>query len=471
MQSYVERIMQSGRSQTCQVVNKFEGIYAQRFAALCIELSTTTGHFPVTTEQAYTLFDAELIWIDQQNGNALDNLRYRTFVLILRDLITVGWRVFYSSYGVEIAAPPSYRRSGLSREEQSQSKNSVRNALAAARDEQLDDPSTRRFVRAMEEPSPAHKHQHSIRKLLANGADLAARLGDIDNRPVDEQIAKLRETVRPYLVLVNGEERDPHTGIKYGDIWRYFRLTWAIPNIPAPGRKIFYLVRDAAQPYNPVMAIAALSNTALQVKDRDDYIGWTAESVMHRLRSALATNNSGQVESIITLMERHVEQGLADIDSSGMVAPSEMTEPTETVLRGLQSLTEGYVRERQLQLSFLNGTPETINEDVDDTLILEYEDPESIGAEHHAEVGTPQVSDAILGIDKKANRNTLKVRRQMILKKRSLALYQLLYARRVLRQLRAAANLSAAVTTALPRDEFRAALTYALFSNKRERAT
>jgi hypothetical protein len=77
----------------------------------------------------------------------------------------------------------------------------------------------------MEEPSPAHKHEHSIRKLLLNGADLAARLGEIGNLPVDEQITKLRDAVRPYLVLVNAEERDPHTGIKYGDIWRYFRLT------------------------------------------------------------------------------------------------------------------------------------------------------------------------------------------------------------------------------------------------------
>src|SRR6185436_9951398 len=101
------------------------------------------------------------------------------------------------------------------------------------------------------------------------------------------------------------------TGIKYGDIWRYFRLTWAIPNIPAPGRKIYYLVRDAAQPYHPVMAIAALSNTALQMKDRDDYIGWTAESVTHRLRRALIDGDNEQIESIITLMERHIEQGLA----------------------------------------------------------------------------------------------------------------------------------------------------------------
>jgi hypothetical protein len=363
--------------------------------------------------------------------------------------------------------PPSYRRGGLSREEQSQIKNSVRTALGAARDEQLEDPSTHRFVRSMEEPGPAHKHEHSIRKLLVNGADLAARLGEINKLPADEQVAKLREVVRPYLVLVHAEERDPHTGIKYGDIWRYFRLTWAIPNIPAPGRKIYYLVRDAAQPNHPVMAIAALSNTALQVKDRDDYIGWTAESVTHRLRKALIDNDSQHIESIITLMERHIEQGLADIDSSGMVAPDEIAMPTEAVLRGLHSLTEGYARERQLQLIFLNGTPETINED--DAPISEYENLDSIGAERPTEVGEPQVSDAILGIDKKANRNTLKVRRQMILKKRSLALYQLLYARRILLQLRAATSLSDAVKTALPRDEFRAALTYALFSNKRER--
>ncbi len=49
-------------------------------------------------EAIHTLVGEELVWVSQQKGNELDNLRYRAFVLLMRDLLDVSWRVFYFSF-------------------------------------------------------------------------------------------------------------------------------------------------------------------------------------------------------------------------------------------------------------------------------------------------------------------------------------------------------------------------------------
>lgn len=62
---------------------------------------------------------------------------------------------------------------------------------------------------------------------------------------------------------------------------------WVLPQINIPGRQMLYLVRDAAHPCHAVIGIAALSNCAMQMNDRDDLIGWTFDAFFERARAAV----------------------------------------------------------------------------------------------------------------------------------------------------------------------------------------
>ena len=130
----------------------------------------------------------------------------------------------------------------------------------------------------MERPR-ASSRQKPIRTLIADGAELQARLAVARQIPADNpaRTEALRSAINPYLQLVDADIRDEYTGLLLRDIWRYFRYTWSIPQTPIPGRKILYLVRDAAHEAHPVIGIAALSNCAVQLLPRDRAIGPTAK--------------------------------------------------------------------------------------------------------------------------------------------------------------------------------------------------
>jgi hypothetical protein len=85
---------------------------------------------------------------------------------------------------------------------------------------------------------------------------------------------------KPYLQFVEPGLRDAATGLLLTDIWRYFRYTWSSRYRRTPGRLMLYLVRDAAHPNHPVMGLAALSNTVLQLTPRDEWLGWTRSGLL-----------------------------------------------------------------------------------------------------------------------------------------------------------------------------------------------
>jgi len=475
--------MQNIPLQASRIVNKFEGAYAQRYTVLCAALGGYDHKQPTDRTTINALISEDLEWLHQQTGNELDVLRYRAFLLILRDLLTVSWQIHYSNDGIDIIAPYTDRHKGLSQEEQTQLKEGVRYELSAACREQLTEKATQNFIRSVEEPSATSKIKKSIKVLLADGQELADRFRDVNKLHPDEQITALQHVIRPYLVLVEGEKRDPFTGIKYGDIWRYFRLTWSIPYLSSPGRKLFYLVRDAAHPYHAIMAIASLSNSALQVRDRDNYIGWTAERIIRQLKQAIQENNFPLLKATMDLMEGHIERGLQDIDLTGLVNAEEIIHPDEALLRRLQADAEGFSRERHRQLQITASTTPYLNNNdlisISDTMhgVFPIEDT-SANQSNGAEIPRPdnhmqtklELSDDILDWDDNAKGKANESRRQLVFKKRTQILYQLLYARKEFQRIRESAqSLGKAIEKALSRNEFRAALTYATFSNKREK--
>lgn len=203
----------------------------------------------------------ELDALEAVENNDLEALRYRVSISVLADLIQQGWTL-------EVRDGELYLRLVAN---ETNDKSQVRSRLSSERKAQFQDESVIRFVEKMERIRPYRNEHISIRNLIGNADTLIQRIN-----------ARAEQIVLPYIQLVC-HERDEHTGYWLSDIWRYFRYTWAIPYKTMPGRNLFYLVRDASQPYHPIIGIFALGNSVLNLTVRDDEIGWTSEAITKQL--------------------------------------------------------------------------------------------------------------------------------------------------------------------------------------------
>lgn len=239
---------------------------------------------------------------DRADRETTVGLRVRAAVLLLRDLTLLGWqvRVDGTEPGVNIYVRPHAAGD-------SPSKEAVRRQLLCGREDQLGEEPTRRFIHTLERPS----RQSScvpITHLIADGRHLAEQLAPVARMPRAERGDALRELCRPYLQRVDGEQRDSQTGIRLMDIWRYFRHTWASRVRSMPGRNVFYLIRDAAQPYHPVIAITALGNSVMQLTVRDRWIGWTTEGLVKLIDERVCTD-----EEVLHALQGRLSADLAEL--------------------------------------------------------------------------------------------------------------------------------------------------------------
>jgi hypothetical protein len=61
---------------------------------------------------------------------------------------------------------------------------------------------------------------------------------------------------------------------KQKDIFRYCRLLSSVPYSEYVGRRMHFLIRDASLSGRPIIGIAALGSSLLQIRCRDEWIGW-----------------------------------------------------------------------------------------------------------------------------------------------------------------------------------------------------
>ncbi len=213
-------------------------------------------------------------------GDGVLTARMRVGALMLRDLAAMGWQL-------RADATWLYIRPGMA--DQEISKDAIRRQLEFGRDDQLREASTRRFIVALERPT-RFSNAMPVTELIADGRRLARQLEPAAALPRAERAALLAQVCQPYLQLVDPDVRDEHSGLRLMAIWRYFRHTWATRYRSTPGRNLFYMVRDAAQPNHPVMAITALGNSVMQLTCRDDALGWTREGIAALLARGAATD-------------------------------------------------------------------------------------------------------------------------------------------------------------------------------------
>lgn len=229
--------------------------------------------------QAYPHYRAQVIQ-NELNGiivddNNIEDQKYKSTLNILIDLVQQGWQleVHNGQLFLKMSAQDSV------------DKGYIRFRLSSERKAQFQDESVMCFVEKMEATKQYNNQQISIRNLIGSSDALIEKIQNGDE-PI----------VRPYIQLIS-HQKDVYTGYWLSDIWRYFRYTWAIPYKTMPGRNLFYLVRDAAQPFHPIVGIFALGNSVLNLTVRDDEIGWTVEAISKQLLRKKDVSHSAQIVS------------------------------------------------------------------------------------------------------------------------------------------------------------------------------
>lgn len=248
---------------------------------------------PKGEERAYWITNK----IPEQDYETLDNIKFRSLLLLLRDLFLQGWDLKIEEKTVSIHHPET--------PENMEKKQWFKEALFYERNKQLESNSFKKFILRMERPKKYKGEVVSIKSLTAPVNLLLSN--------IEEQKA---EAITPYLQIVqNSTDRDAHTGYRLLDIWRYFRLTWTLPHKPTPGRNIFVLVRDSAQEFHPIIGIAALGSSIVQITCRDNEIGWTIES----LRKRLPDLDEFTAKRVVNSLLHSVEKSILEIRSRDLI--------------------------------------------------------------------------------------------------------------------------------------------------------
>lgn len=232
--------------------------YQAKFTALVDKLESALPH-----NRNYFL-EEEIKRIEVESISKCSDvelLKYMASISLLKDLSLQGWQFKAESGKLHL----------FMNEENLDDKAHIRYRLSAERNAQFKTESIKKFIIKMEKPRLHNGEEVSIKNLIG------------DKEQLINNIQAKCKVCEPYIQLVT-QEKDEFTGIELSDIWRYFRYTWAIPYKTMPGRNLFYLVRDRAHRYHPVMGIFALGNSVLNLSVRDEDIGWTVEAIRSNMQ-------------------------------------------------------------------------------------------------------------------------------------------------------------------------------------------
>ncbi|MCS3757486.1 DUF4338 domain-containing protein [Salinibacter ruber] len=259
-----------------------------------------------------------------------DHLSTRLFFEVFEDLTRHGWQFDVQDDSALIAIPPD-ATTGSGRDRQ-EVKARIRKMLVEARNEQLREPNVRRFINKMERPRWHRGRQVSVQDLFADPQDFSS---DLQRRLDSENPEELiYEMVDPYLQRAT-DEHDDFTGLRLRDVWRYCRYTWSLPQKTQPGRRMNYLIRDAARPLHPVMGIGALGSSVMQITCREEEIGWTLDALEH------AEFPGERMVALVQEVGRSIDEIYrADFDEEEILSDEEVVQPTDESLQRLAKVAE-----------------------------------------------------------------------------------------------------------------------------------
>lgn len=146
-------------------------------------------------------------------------------LLIVRDLMRLGWEITFKANSVLITPPPFY------------DKQIVKESMQIKRRESL-----------AKHAEWIKDHEELAQKNLADG-DLV-----------------WESSIKPVIEVCETQ--------KQFDVFRFFRFHWSSPYSEYVGRRIKFLIRDHALPQKPLIGIAALGSSIVHIPARDTWIGW-----------------------------------------------------------------------------------------------------------------------------------------------------------------------------------------------------
>lgn len=153
------------------------------------------------------------------------SLEERVILLIIRDLIRLGWNVNFDKEIITVKPPEYYN------------KETIKKAMSYKRNELIN--KNRKWI---------DSHIELAKENLANGWDV------------------WNSEIIPSLEICETKEQF--------DLFRIYRYYWSSPYSDYVGRRIKIIVRDIALPSKPVIGIIALGSSIIHIPERDQWIGW-----------------------------------------------------------------------------------------------------------------------------------------------------------------------------------------------------
>jgi hypothetical protein len=304
-------------------------------AAFYAHAKRLSGLSQLSEEGAVDRVTAEAM---QSLGGLSRSAPLRAALLILTDLAHQQWTIRVTERGtVEVRRPENQLLDPLSEKER------IRQQELVKRDEQLREPSNRRFVSGLE-TSYLYKGQRvSIFSLMRDGRELAALLRHIRLSDRESLAASLRQVIDPYIQFVDDGGKCEHTGLALRDIWRYFRHTWSNQYTSTPGRTMAFLVRDRACDYHPIIGIGALGSPIVQIRERDAWIGWHPDAFLEFAAEEGSATLAGWLSQTVDagIGECYAE----DFIEEQLLAPGDFRVPSAHVITRLIAYGE---RQREL---------------------------------------------------------------------------------------------------------------------------
>lgn len=287
--------------------------------------------------------------LEMEPEEKFDLLKASAALKILRDLRLQGWEMRLTCDAeIEVRIPESGGGEVLAEKER------IRKQELLKRNEQLREPSIRRFIQEMERGVIYQNRRISIFSLLRDGRELAQSLREARVSIAEEKEAKLSEVVKPFLQFVDEKTRCSETGFRLQDIWRYFRHTWTNYYTSTPGRTLSFIVRDKAREFYPVIGIGAIGSSIVQLKDRDSWLGWQAEEFLDYAK----TESSPSLGNwLLDSVERAISETYLndffeeDIEGSPLLTKQQLVSPTDEVVDRLCRYGES---QRVLHHRFVN---------------------------------------------------------------------------------------------------------------------
>ena len=192
----------------------------------------------VPATRAVTSFASEksrFSLIDLSRTKKKISLEERVTLLLMRDLVRLGWHLqSKSNKSFEFLPPDNY------------DKNITKVSMAYLRNEIIDN--NKKWI---------EKHLEFGQTNLANGKEV------------------LKSDIIPRIEVCENQ--------KQHDIFRIFRYSWSSAASDYVGRRIKILIRDDGIKSSPVIGIAALGSSIIHIPCRDNWIGWNKEARTKRI--------------------------------------------------------------------------------------------------------------------------------------------------------------------------------------------